>query len=77
MLVDNGRTVYVGTTPVTAHVDAGRVYDVVFTLEGQAPKLERLAAAATRQLSVSFERPRAERAARTERAKRKPRRRPT
>src|SRR5262249_22705024 len=34
MLVDNGKTSFLGTTPVAASLDPSRAYDVIFTLEG-------------------------------------------
>jgi hypothetical protein len=39
MLVDNGKSSFLGTTPVSASVDLDRAYDVVFTLEGRATQM--------------------------------------
>ena len=41
MLIDDGRTSLVGTTPVDTEVDPSRTYDVVLTLADRAPSIER------------------------------------
>jgi hypothetical protein len=54
-VLGDSRAVFIGTTPVTVSIDTARVYDVVFTLEGHAPKLERVAPLATQYLTVELE----------------------
>ncbi len=39
MLVDNGKTSFLGTTPVAAALDSSRSYDVIFTLEGHPTQM--------------------------------------
>ncbi len=39
MLVDNGKTSFLGTAPVVASLDPSRAYDVIFTLEGHPTQM--------------------------------------
>jgi hypothetical protein len=54
MLVDNGKTSFLGTTPVSATVDPSRMYDVIFTLEGQPTQMLHLDAKHTNHLALTF-----------------------
>ncbi|MBS1120706.1 MAG: serine/threonine protein kinase [Deltaproteobacteria bacterium] len=52
MLVDRGKTTFLGTTPVSAAVDPSRRYDLVFTYDNKPTQIEHLNAATTKHLSV-------------------------
>lgn len=52
MLVDGGKTSFLGTAPVDASVDSSRAYDVVFTLEGHPTTVQHLDAAATQHVTA-------------------------
>ena len=52
MLVDRGKTTFLGTTPVSAAVDRGRTYDLVFTYAERPTQLEHLDPSATTRMSV-------------------------
>jgi hypothetical protein len=54
MLVDNGKTTFLGTTPVAASVDPGRGYDVVLTLEGRPTQMAHLDPTKTQRLDVTL-----------------------
>ena len=54
MLVDNGKTSFLGTTPVATSLDAGRAYDVVFTLEGRKTSMAHLDPSKSSRLAVSL-----------------------
>ncbi|MBA3539348.1 MAG: hypothetical protein H0T79_06940 [Deltaproteobacteria bacterium] len=52
MLVDRGKTTFLGTTPISTAVDPSRTYDIVFTYEDRPTQLEHLDATATTHLAV-------------------------
>ena len=52
MLVDGGKTSFLGTAPVDASVDTARAYDVVFTLEGHPTTVQHLDAMATQHVTA-------------------------
>jgi hypothetical protein len=54
MLVDNGKTSFLGTTPLSASVDAARAYDVIVTLEGRPTQMTHLDPAKTHRLDVAL-----------------------
>jgi hypothetical protein len=54
MLVDNGKTQFLGTTPVAASVDPSRSYDVVLTLEGRPTQITHLDPAKSQKLSITL-----------------------
>jgi hypothetical protein len=54
MLVDNGKTTLLGTTPVAASVDPSRSYDVVLTLEGRPTQMTHFDPAKTQRLDVTL-----------------------
>jgi hypothetical protein len=54
MLVDNGKTTFLGTTPVAASVDPARSYDVVLTLEGRPTQMAHLDPTKTQKLDVTL-----------------------
>jgi hypothetical protein len=54
MLVDRGKTQYVGNTPVNATVDASREYDLVFTYPNKPTQVEHLNAKATHRIAVTL-----------------------
>ncbi|NVB80190.1 MAG: hypothetical protein HOV81_17480, partial [Kofleriaceae bacterium] len=54
MLVDNGKTSFLGTTPVATSLDASRGYDVIFTLEGRPTQMAHLDPAKDAKLAVSL-----------------------
>jgi hypothetical protein len=56
MLVDRGRTQFVGTTPIDTAVDPSREYDLVLTSEDQPPRVEHLDARATQRVAVALTR---------------------
>lgn len=54
MLVDRGKTTFLGTTPVSAAVDATRTYDLVFTYANRPTQLEHLDPATSTRLAVTL-----------------------
>ena len=52
MLVDGGKTSFLGTAPVDASVDTSRAYDVVFTLDGHPTQVQHLDANATQHVTA-------------------------
>lgn len=54
MLVDNGKTSFLGTTPVAASVDPTRSYDVVLTLEGRPTQMAHLDPNKAQKLEVTL-----------------------
>jgi hypothetical protein len=54
MLVDNGKTSFLGTTPVSASVDPARAYDVIFTLSGHATQMAHFDPNKTRRVDLLF-----------------------
>jgi hypothetical protein len=54
MLVDNGRTTLLGTTPVAASVDPSRSYDVVLSLEGRPTQMTHLDPTKTQRIDVTL-----------------------
>jgi len=54
MLVDRGKTQYVGSTPVSAAVDPSREYDLVFTYPNHPTALEHLDPSTTRRVAVTL-----------------------
>jgi hypothetical protein len=57
MIVDRGKTSFLGTTPVSASVDPGRSYDVVLTLAGHPTQVEHLDPRATTHLAIVLGQP--------------------
>jgi hypothetical protein len=54
MLVDRGKTQYVGNTPVSAAVDPSHEYDLVLTYPGEPTTLVHLDATTTRRVAVTL-----------------------
>jgi hypothetical protein len=54
MLVDRGKTQYVGTTPVSAAVDPSREYDLVLTAPGKPTTVVHLDTTTTRRVAVAL-----------------------
>ena len=54
MLVDNGKTTLLGTTPVAASVDPSRAYDVVLSLEGRPTQMTHLDPNKTQRIDVTL-----------------------
>jgi hypothetical protein len=54
MLVDRGRSQFVGSTPIDAAVDPSREYDLVFTAENQPPHVEHLDPRTMRRVAVAL-----------------------
>ena len=52
MLIDNGKTSFLGTTPIATSLDPSRAYDVVFTLQGRPTQMAHLDPARTTNLDV-------------------------
>jgi len=52
MLVDRGKTTFLGTTPIATAVDPSRSYDIVFTYADKPTQLEHLDPTSTKHLSV-------------------------
>lgn len=57
MLVDRGRTMFLGTTPISTALDPSRQYDVVFTYKDRPTLLEHLDPRTQSKLSVTLNRP--------------------
>jgi hypothetical protein len=53
MLVDNGKTSFLGTTPVAASVDPSRAYDVIFTLENHPTQMAHLDPTKTHHIELA------------------------
>jgi hypothetical protein len=56
MLVDNGKSSFLGTTPLATSIDSSKSYDVIFTLEGRHTKMEHLDPTKTSRLDVRLHR---------------------
>ena len=54
MLVDRGKTSFLGTTPISASVDPSRSYDIVFTYANKPTQVEHLDPKATTRLAVTL-----------------------
>jgi hypothetical protein len=57
MLVDNGKSAFLGTTPVAASLDPSRGYDVVLTLQGRQTTTTHFDPTKTQKLEVALARP--------------------
>ncbi len=57
-LLDDGHPTLLGTTPLTAPLDPSRAHELLFALDGHAPKTAHLAAHATGDISVHLPRAR-------------------
>jgi hypothetical protein len=55
MLVDGGKTSFLGTTPVNASVDPSRSYDVVYTLAGHPTQLAHLDPSQSHRMAVMLD----------------------
>ncbi len=56
MLVDRGKTTFLGTTPISTVVDPSRQYDVVFSYHDRPTRLEHLDPSTTTKLAIKIER---------------------
>jgi len=56
MLVDDGKTSFLGKTPLATSVDATKTYDVIFTLEGRSTETAHLDPSASAKLDVKLSR---------------------
>jgi hypothetical protein len=54
MLVDNGKTSFLGTTPVAASVDPSRSYDVILTLEGRTTQMSHFDPARSHHVEIAL-----------------------
>ena len=54
VLVDNGKTSFLGTTPISASVDPARAYDVILTLEGRPTQMSHFDPAKTQRLEIDL-----------------------
>src|SRR5439155_25942496 len=54
MLVDNGKTTFLGTTPVAASLDPARSYDVIFTREGYGTQMTHLDPNQSQRLAITL-----------------------
>lgn len=63
MLVDGGKTSFLGSTPLATSLDPSRTYDVIFTLPGRPTQMAALDPAKTSRLDVTLGRAKSERAA--------------
>jgi hypothetical protein len=54
MLVDNGKTSFLGTTPLATSLDPAHGYDVVFTLEGRPTQMAHFEPSKSARLDVSL-----------------------
>ncbi len=52
MLVDNGKTSFLGSTPVAASLDPSRAYDVIFTLENHPTQMVHVDPTKTRHVEL-------------------------
>jgi hypothetical protein len=55
MLVDNGKTSLLGTTPIATSLDPSRSYDVIVTVEGRPSKMAHLDPATAPHLEVALD----------------------
>lgn len=56
MLVDNGKTSFLGSTPLSTSVDPAKKYDVIFTLPGRPTQMTPLDPSQTSKLEVTLDR---------------------
>jgi hypothetical protein len=56
MLVDNGKTSFLGSTPLATSLDPSRKYDVIFTSPGRPTQMAPLDPAQTSRLDVTLSR---------------------
>ena len=61
MLVDNGKTSFLGSTPLATSLDPSRKYDVIFTLPGRPTQMAPLDPAKTSKLDVTLARGKSDR----------------
>jgi len=54
MLVDNGKTSFLGSTPIATSLDPSRKYDVIFTLPGRPTQMASLDPKASTKLEVTL-----------------------
>jgi hypothetical protein len=66
MLVDNGKTSFLGTTPLATSLDPSRKYDVIFTLAGRPTQMAPLDPGKTSRLDVTLGRAKSSRSAKKE-----------
>ncbi|HEY5938249.1 MAG TPA: hypothetical protein VIU61_26540, partial [Kofleriaceae bacterium] len=57
MIVDRGKTAFLGTTPLRTSVDPSREYDLVFTYTNKPTQLEHLVPSATQHIEVVLGKP--------------------
>ncbi len=72
MLVDNGKTSFLGSTPLATSVDPTKKYDVIFTLEGRPTQMAPLDPSKTSRLDVTLARGKSERKAKAAAAAKAP-----
>ena len=61
MLVDNGKTSFLGSTPLATSLDPSRKYDVIFTAPGRPTQMAPLDPAKTSKLDVTLARGKSDR----------------
>ncbi|MEO8701178.1 MAG: PEGA domain-containing protein [Kofleriaceae bacterium] len=71
MLVDRGKTTFLGTTPISTVVDPARTYDLVFTYANKPTQIQHLDPSTSKHLAVVLGKPATRVAARSVRAERK------
>ncbi len=54
MLVDRGKTTFLGSTPISTAVDPSREYDVILTIDGKSPQVEHIVPSKMQRLSVTL-----------------------
>jgi hypothetical protein len=54
VLVDDGKTIPIGATPVSASIDASHTYEAVFALEGHQTRIEKLDPKRDRKFSIDL-----------------------
>jgi hypothetical protein len=57
MLVDRGKSTFLGTTPISTAVDPSRKYDLVFTYANKPTQVEHLDPSATKHLTIVLGKP--------------------
>ena len=57
MIVDRGKTAFLGATPISTAVDASRQYDLVFTYANKPTQLEHLNPSTTKRIAVVLGKP--------------------
>lgn len=57
MLVDGGKTSFLGTTPIATSLDPSRSYDVVFTLQGRPTKIEHFDPSSSTHVEAALDKP--------------------